>query len=407
MLNNELFTNNAYICPSWLVEHVDSAKIPQTKLELGRFPTPYHKFHIPDEFSNGLDIWVKRDDLSSFDLGGNKVRKLQFLLADALSKKADTVVTIGAAQSNHCRATAVASRQLGLDPYLILRTRGEIDNNIHSSLIGNLLFDKMVGAQIKLVTTEEYSDIGQEKLLDILCKQLENEGRIPYSIPVGGSNIIGVWGYIDAIEEIRKQQIKSGLIFDHIVFSCGSGGTASGLSLGAKLCGINSVHGICVCDTPEIFYDHINETITELGIDISNPGTGTGKSIGLGKAEEWLSLYDGSGIGYGKSTTEELDFIVKVSRKSGISLDPVYSGKGLYYFLNDVIHRNENKNKFKKNDKILFIHTGGGFGLYDKVEELSLSMNKIDISQTTKLELPESISLDEKLSSNKAGSMKI
>jgi len=326
-LSNELYCNEGYTAPAWLAEAVSKDVIPAKKVRLGRFPTPYHQWRIPAADSKGLEMWVKRDDLSSFDLGGNKVRKLQFLLSEALTQKADTTVTIGAAQSNHCRATAVASRQLGMEPYLILRTRGEMDKDISSSLVGNLLWDKMVGANIRTVTSAKYHAFGQYKLVDHLCSQLRAEGKNVYGVPVGGSNTVGAFGYLDFVEEIRQQmQQQNGLQFDHLVFSCGSGGTATGLSLGAKLAGISNIHGVCVCDSPDVFYEHITETAGALGVDLAKHG----------KPEEWLSLYDGAGIGYGRSTPEELEFVMRVARSTGVTLDPVYSGKGLYYFLHKV-----------------------------------------------------------------------
>ena len=118
-LCNELFIRSEYNPPEWLKEAIDAGAAPKSKVELGRFPTPYHRWNISDEDNSGLEMWIKRDDLTSFDLGGNKVRKLQFLLAQALEQGCDTIVTIGGTQSNHCRATAVAARQLGLTPYLI------------------------------------------------------------------------------------------------------------------------------------------------------------------------------------------------------------------------------------------------------------------------------------------------
>jgi len=194
-LVNELFCQVPYKAPSWLASNVDPDLIPESKMELGRFPTPYHKFNLDAEQCGGLDMWIKRDDLSSFDLGGNKVRKLQFLLAKAQSEGCDTIVTIGGVQSNHCRATCVASRQMGMDSYLILRTRGEkIDppEILNDSLVGNLLFDRMVDAKIRTVTAAQYAEVGADALLQQLKEELEAQGKKPYVVPMGGSNA-GKW----------------------------------------------------------------------------------------------------------------------------------------------------------------------------------------------------------------------
>jgi len=382
-LNSELFVNEDYVPPAWMKGAISEDMIPAKKLRLGRFPTPFHRWKIPAEDSKGLEIWVKRDDLSSFELGGNKVRKLQFLLAEAKSQNADTTVTIGAAQSNHCRATAVASRQLGMQPYIILRTRGAIDADIGSSLVGNLLWDKMAGAKICTVTSEKYHEIGQYKLVDHLAEKLRSEGKNVYSVPVGGSNSLGAFGYLDFIEEVRQQmQAHDGLRFDHLVFSCGSGGTATGISLGAKLAGIPNIHGVCVCDSPDVFYGHVAETAAALGVDM----------VQHGKPEEWLSLYDGAGIGYGKSTPEELAFVVRVARSTGVTLDPVYSGKGLYYLLHKAVELHPEV--FKPGQRVLFVHTGGGFGLYDKADELARMLASADSQQTSALPLDGLMNLE-------------
>jgi len=375
-LSSELYVNEDYVPPAWMRGAISEDMIPAKKVRLGRFPTPYHRWKLAEEDAQGLEVWVKRDDLSSFDLGGNKVRKLQFLMAEALSQSADTTVTIGAAQSNHARATAVASRQLGMQPYIILRTRGEMDADIGSSLVGNLLWDKMVGAKIYTVTSAKYHEAGQYQLVDHLANKLRDEGKNVYTVPVGGSNPCGAFGYLDFIEEVREQmQQVNGLQFDHLVFACGSGGTATGISLGAKLAGIPNIHGVCVCDSPDVFYGHITETAAALGVDSAEHGS----------PRDWLSLYDGAGIGYGRSTPEELEFVVRVARTTGVTLDPVYSGKGLYYFLHKVVQ--QNPDVFKRGQRVMFVHTGGGFGLYDKVGELSSMMAALDSQQTTALPL--------------------
>jgi D-cysteine desulfhydrase len=166
---------------------------------------------------------VKRDDLSSFDISGNKVRKLEFLLAEALGSdfsgaQYDSVITIGGIQSNHARATAVASRQLGLDPFLILRGREQPEE---VKLVGNLLFNRLVKADIRLVSPGTYARIGSVGLTEQLAEQLRQQGRRPYVIPVGGSNAVGMFGYMEAVEEIRQQCSALQTEFDHIVFACG------------------------------------------------------------------------------------------------------------------------------------------------------------------------------------------
>ena len=366
-----LYSRVPYSPPPWLAGAVNPRLVPTSRLVLGRFPTPVHPFRVPhqmerEEMETGVEFWIKRDDLSSFDLSGNKVRKLEFLLDEALEKGHDSVVTIGGVQSNHCRATAVAARQLGLDPYLILRTRNAVmddESILNTSVAGNLLFNRMVDAEIRTVTAATYATVGSSRLLSQLTEELVSQGRKPYPIPVGGSTPLGAFGYLEAIDEICRQQQDSDISnFDHICFSCGSGGTAAGLAIGAKLAGLKAkVHAVGVCDSPAYFYDHIRETAAALGVDMDEGANGP--------VEDWLTVHHGSGAGYARSTPEELEFMLLVARTSGIILDPVYSGKALYFFLRDVVP--QNPDLFQRGHKVLFIHTGGVLGMYDKAAELA------------------------------------
>lgn len=327
------------------------------RLSLGRFPTPLqHPVSMPGD-DIGLDWWIKRDDLTSFDLSGNKVRKLEFLLWEAKNKNHDCVITVGGEQSNHCRATAVAARQLGLDPYLILRRPTGSPDEL--GLVGNVLLDRMVGASIFTVSTGTYMQHGGDHLCHVLATRLEEQGRRPYVIPVGGSNALGAFGYISALEEIVNQSEALALNFDHIVVACGSGGTLAGLAIGHRLAGLQSkLHVVGVCDSPAVFYGHLKEVAEELGLDLSK----------LGPVETWCSIYAGQGFGYARSSTEELNYLLDVSRSCGLTLDPVYSGKALYHFTQNIIK--ESRDQFLPGQKVLFIHTGGFFGMYDKLQQL-------------------------------------
>lgn len=177
---------------------------------------------------------------------------------------------------------------------------------------------------------------------------------------LGGSNAIGAFGYIECIRELLETHDSASssttdLPYDHIIFACGSGGTVAGLAIGAKLSGIKSkLHAIGVCDSPEYFYDHIREVALNFQL--------------LGPVESWVNIYHGQGIGYARSTEEELKYLIEFSEKTGILLDPVYSGKALYHFVNVVVKNNPSL--FKKGDRVLYIHTGGTIGFYDKEKEL-------------------------------------
>uniref|UniRef100_A0A7N1A8C4 Tryptophan synthase beta chain-like PALP domain-containing protein n=1 Tax=Kalanchoe fedtschenkoi TaxID=63787 RepID=A0A7N1A8C4_KALFE len=214
----EFLKLKSYSPPSW-ASHLHP--LPTHFFSLGHLPTPIHQWNLPN-LPRNTQLWLKRDDLSGMQLSGNKVRKLEFLMADAVAQGADCVITIGGIQSNHCRATAVAARYLNLDSYLILRT-SKVNVDKDPGLTGNLLVERLVGAHVDLVSKEEYAKIGSVALTEMLKNKLLREGRKPYVIPVGGSNSIGAWGYIEAIREIEKQVVsESGSVgIDDIVVACG------------------------------------------------------------------------------------------------------------------------------------------------------------------------------------------
>ncbi|ERN11111.1 putative D-cysteine desulfhydrase 1, mitochondrial [Amborella trichopoda] len=343
-----------YSPPSWAT-HLDP--IPCDIYSLGQVPTPIHKWNLPGLPKN-TELWIKRDDLTGMQLSGNKVRKLEFLMADAVAKGADCVITIGGIQSNHCRATAVAAKYLNLDCFLILRTSKVLVDK-DPGLTGNLLVERLIGANVELVSKEEYAKIGSVALGNLLKERLISKGRRPYVIPVGGSNSLGTWGYIEAIREIEQQSQQMGLCFDDIVVACGSGGSIAGLSLGSWLSTLKAkVHAFSVCDDPNYFYDYTQGLIDGLQSGLSS--------------RDVIDIQDAKGLGYAMNTTEELQFIKEIAEATGVILDPVYSGKAAYVLLKDM---KQNPAKWE-GKKILFIHTGGLLGMYDKVEQLQSLMGK-------------------------------
>mmetsp|Transcript_18861 Transcript_18861/g.18982 ORF Transcript_18861/g.18982 Transcript_18861/m.18982 type:complete len:376 (+) Transcript_18861:137-1264(+) len=350
-MKNSFYELTPYISPEWASV---LSLIPSSRVRLSQLPTPIHSFNPSDVLSNGVQCLIKRDDLTSFELSGNKVRKLEFLMADAKQRGHDCIVTIGGIQSNHARATAVSARQLGLDPHLILWAT---DTENDPGIVGNLLFDRMVGANMYL-TTGVYDQEGQHKLVDQIVGELRAQGRNPYAIPVGGSSAVGTWGYLEATREISQQLTEMSLKVDHIVFACGSGATALGLGLGVKLAGLPiKVHAMAVCDSAEYFYNHMENLSKEIGVDQSEHGT----------VRSWVDIHMADGSGYAASSIEELQFIVDVSRRTGLVFDPVYSGKALYYF-NKLVE--SDPSIVKTGETVMFIHTGGTLGLYDKSEQL-------------------------------------
>ena len=308
--------------------------------------------------TDGPQIFIKRDDLTGMELSGNKIRKLEFILAAAKAAGHDSVITLGGAQSNHARATAVAASLCGLQTHLILRTsRALVDRD--PGLVGNLLVERLIGAHIHLVTKEEYSGQGQAALGAALLTQLQAEGLNPVLIPVGGSSALGTWGYISAMAELKQQmQLDTTIQFTDIVMACGSGGTTAGIALGNHLSGLRvRVTGYMVCDDEEYFENYLNGLFQELGA--------TTERIGA-SAADLVRFVQAKGAGYALSRPEELQTLQRVAEATAIVLDPVYTGKAMHALLQEIY----NDPEAWRGRKVLFVHTGGLLGLYDAVPQL-------------------------------------
>lgn len=327
------------------------------RLDLARTPTPLEPLsRLSEKF--GIDMHVKRDDLTGADLTGNKIRKLEFLLADGLANRCDTVITCGAAQSNHARATAIAAVRLGLGVRLLLRTR---DPANPPPLAGNILLDRLVGAEIVWLTFEEYGR--RVEMLAAEAESLRNSGKTPYVIPEGGSNAMGAWGYVRAVEELALDLTTLPGAKDHpttIIHATGSGGTTAGLILGVKLLGLNArVVGINVCNDRHYFLRVVGD-ICQTAIDTYQLDLPFSR-------ERDIEIVDGYvGSGYGKAGSKELSLIREVARSEGILLDPVYTGKA-FYGMSQELERNPEV----FGDRIVFIHTGGLFGLFPLAEQMA------------------------------------
>ncbi|KAF6148828.1 hypothetical protein GIB67_014199 [Kingdonia uniflora] len=346
-----------YYPPKWAL-HLNP--IPSHFISLAQVPTPIHKWNLPGLPPN-TEVYIKRDDLTGVQLSGNKARKLEFLLANAISLGADCVITMGGIQSNHCRATAVAAKYVNLDCYLIMCRSSESEANEDPGLSGNLLIERLVGANIELASWDDFSKYGSLGLLNSLKELLVKDGRKPYVIPCGGSNSLGTWGYIEAIHEIenqQKQQMKFGKrAFDDIVAACGSSGTVVGLSLGSHLSTVKAaVHAFSIGEDVDNYYGYAQGLLDEVHANLMS--------------RNLLHIQDVKGLGYAISTQEEILFIKKIAEATGVILDPVYSGKAAYGFYNDMV----NNPKKWEGRKVLFIHTGGIFGLYDKAEKDMFNM---------------------------------
>ncbi|MBR4139171.1 MAG: D-cysteine desulfhydrase family protein [Lachnospiraceae bacterium] len=301
------------------------------KESLGLFPTPMYK--LPNMSRElGTNIWIKRDDLCGVALGGNKVRKLEYLLADAKKQGYDLVMTTGQAQSNHAMLTAACALRCGMDCVLVLKKRGITECK------GNQILNRLMGVEVRFVDTDSYDDIYRE-----MDKIVEEMGRKVYKIPCGGSNALGSIGYIDCMKEIAD----SGVPFDHVVCACGSGGTAAGTVLGAKMY-LPDTHVMCsmVDNDPfdVIVPELMKETVKLLDADVEVPVP---------------DLLDMCGPGYSIPSEDGNEAIAMMMRLEGIVLDTCYTGKAFAGLV-----KRAREGYYKPEDNVLFVHTGGAAGLF-------------------------------------------
>ena len=316
------------------------------RLRLCHTPTPvWHNARLSALL--GCELWVKRDDMSAAAAAGNKIRKLEYLMAAALGHGATAVVTCGGEQSNHARATAIVARELGLRPVLLLRTERPEQP---PQPTGNLLLDLLVGAEVRFITPEQYRD--RARLMAEVSAELARRGEVPYVIPEGGSNGLGAMGYVTALEELFEQQAAGELPSDIDVLglACGSGGTAAGVALG--LGRFPSVAGraaaFAVCDDRPYFEAIIS--------GIEHEARALDPTLG---ASGPLDIYDEfKGPAYGQASPEQLAFMVEVARCSGLVLDPAYTGKALFGLAR----------LSPKPRRALFLHSGGLPGLLAQSE---------------------------------------
>ena len=310
------------------------------KLELGVYPTPLTSLPVISA-RYGRRIWIKRDDLCGVALGGNKVRKLAYLLADALAKGCDTILTTGGAQSNHAMLTAACAAHLGMKCVLLLKQRGVIEQR------GNLILNRIYGADVRFVDTDDFKDIYAE--MARITKELAVEGHRAYSIPLGGSVPLGSFGYVDCVQELAQQSQESAFEIGHIVSATGSGGTTAGLLLGAGLYLPNAlVTGIGVDDQP-----------FELIVREIAAGAAKLQRAPFPPAEANFEMVYHYGPGYAVPNPEDTPFIEELARTEGILLDPVYTGKawsGMLRLLQD--------GYFDDRGDLVFVHTGGAAALF-------------------------------------------
>jgi D-cysteine desulfhydrase len=320
------------------------------RFPLTQLPTPIETLPRLSRELGGPELLIKRDDQTGLALGGNKARKLEFLVGDALAQGADTLVTVGAAQSNHCRQTAAAAAKAGLKCELILNgTKPDLPN-------GNLLLNHLFGAR------EHWIDRPQRAArLRELAEQLRAGGRKPYAIGVGGSNGIGATGYVVAMIELMQQLRAGGQRVDHILFGTSSGGTQAGIGLGARITGFNGkLHGLSIDKNEPEHLEYENEVVQIAG----ECATYIGSEVRLSKADVKV-IYGYMGEGYGVVGDLEREAIRLMARCEGVVLDPVYAGRA-FGALVDLIR----KGVFERGETVLFWHTGGAPALFAYAKEL-------------------------------------
>lgn len=352
------------------------------KLPLANLPTKIAKLqNLSNEL--GTNLYIKHDDQTGSELSGNKVRKLEYSIAEAKALGCDMLITTGGIQSNHCRATVSAATLLGMKSAVLLRISKKGADNIcykeggigapesgrndllKPEVAGNYFMDKLLGADVHFCSPEEYSQ-SRNEIMETLAEKYRAKGLKPYIIPEGASNGVGALGYYTAMKEIIMQENEMGVKFDTIVVATGSGGTCAGLNMANRILGLGKrVIGMCVCDNNEYFQERIagicNDSLDYL------VSFGEIKPLTPEKRKEYsfvpsqIEMNDKYiGIGYALSRPQEMEFIKKVAQMEGIIFDTCYTGKGMYGVWNEL----QKGGSMYGAKNVLFIHTGGLFGLF-------------------------------------------
>ncbi|MEZ5567120.1 MAG: D-cysteine desulfhydrase family protein [Halioglobus sp.] len=315
------------------------------RVSLAQTPTPLQYLERASaHWGCGHRLWVKRDDLTGCALSGNKVRKLEFIAAHALDNGYDTLLTCGGLQSNHCRATALVGAQLGLHTHLLLRGEEPAERE------GNLLLDHLAGATVSCYPKARYV----AEISDLFAyweAQYAAQGRRALAVPTGGSDGIGLWGYIAACEELVEDFARHAILQAHIVTASGSGGTQAGLTLGAALHDLSAaVWGINVCDDEQYFLDKVARDIDDLRRRYPD----------VPACDTQTRVIDGYvGAGYAVADAEIFTLIGELCRLEGLVLDPVYTAKAFAGMLSEI-----KQGRFEGVRDIVFVHTGGIFGVF-------------------------------------------
>ncbi|MRX37411.1 D-cysteine desulfhydrase [Aminobacter sp. MDW-2] len=317
------------------------------RIRVGHLPTPLEPLERLSRELNGPEIWIKRDDCTGLSTGGNKTRKLEFLMAEALAQGADLVMTQGATQSNHARQTAAFAAKLGMDCHILLEDRtGSNDPNYNHN--GNVFLDHLHGA----TTEKRGSGLDMNAEMELLADKFRSSGRKVYTIPGGGSNPTGALGYANCALELVSQANDLGLTIDHIVHATGSAGTQAGLIVGLKAISANiPLLGIGVRAPKQKQEENVYILAVATAEKLGCPG--------VVQREDIVANTDYVGDGYGIPTPAGIEAIEMFARLEGLLLDPVYSGKGAAGLI-DLVR----KGHFKKGERVVFVHTGGSAALF-------------------------------------------
>lgn len=320
------------------------ARFPRRRYTPG--PTPIEPLARLSSCLNGPEIWIKRDDLTGLSPGGNKTRKLEFLVADALALECDTLVTVGAVHSNHCRLTVAAAAKEGLKCRLIVEQHAPAGWDSPAS--GNSFLIRLLGAESLIVVTAG-TDPSREFLR--ILEDLVRIGRKGYVIPRGGSTPLGTLGYVGCAAEILTQSIGIGVAFDHVVCASGSAGTHAGLIVGFERCEAElKVTGISI-KNPRAEQEKIVRNLAERTANLLRSPAVAPDAVTV--LDDWV------GPGYSLLTEETIEAVCLTARLEGILLDPIYTGKAMAGLIGLI-----RRGRLQRGEKVLFVHTGGSPALY-------------------------------------------
>jgi len=323
---------------------IDLSKFPS--VSLAHLPTPLQKLERLSEHLGGPTIWVKRDDCTGLAGGGNKTRKLEFIMGDALDKGADTIVTVGATQSNHVRQSVAAAAKLGLQIEVLLERAVERDENYATN--GNIMLNYLMGANVHECNANPYLNIEGQAL----AMKLAEQGCNPYFIPMGGSSVVGALGYTSCISELLNDATHQGFEIDTIVHATSSQGTQAGILAGLRLEDSTiPVHGISV--------SHPQDELEELVLELSNQTLEFAGSDLRIDCDNVICNDNYCAPGYGEPNDAMIEAVKLCARMEGLLLDPVYTGKAMAGLIDMV-----RSGHFIKGQNIVFIHTGGQVALH-------------------------------------------